>query len=177
MPIPVVFPSPFDANDDLDAALLNAVADLIYEIGSVPQNAGVYFATFYPDEVIPINGSGAMIINYHVSILEAFGRKSGAAADGHEWQHGAFLNADTYTLTFRAIKTSDSGILKISIDGVLVATFDLYAAADAVSDLTQASIVLAGGWHTITGLVDGKNASSSDYYAKWVKMSMRGANA
>jgi hypothetical protein len=173
MPIPVVFPSPFDADDELNAALMNAVADAIYGADGFPQ--AIYIGTLYPDEAVAITGNNVALF-YHGSILETYGRQNTSAIN-NEWKHGAFLSGDTYTLTIRVIKTSNSGILKIKIDDVVVATIDLYAAADAVSDQTQASIVLTTGWHSIQGLVESKNASSSGYDANWIKMNLRGATA
>jgi hypothetical protein len=172
MPLPVVFPDPFDPEDEINAALMNAVANAIYGIAGTPSE--LYTATFYPDEAQAITGN-AIALTLHGSITETYGRQN-ASAINDEWKHGAFLSADTYTLSIRVIKTNNSGILKIKIDDVVVATFDLYAAADAVSDQTQASIVLTAGWHSVKGLVDSKHASSSGYDANWVKMYLRGAS-
>lgn len=169
--MPVTFPNPFATNDPLNAAKLNEVANYLY--GGTPQS--IYTASFYPDEAVAITGN-AIALFYHGSFLETYGRQNTSAIN-NEWKHGAFLTADTYTLTIRVIKSSNSGILKIKVDNVVVATFDLYAAVDAISDQTQASIVLTGGWHSVKGLVDSKNGSSSGYDANWVKMTLRGANA
>jgi hypothetical protein len=170
MPLPVVFPDPFDPEDEINAALMNAVANYAY--GATP--LGIFTASFYPDEAVAITGN-AIALFYHGSILETYGRQNTSAIN-NEWKHGAFLTTNTYALTIRVIKTSASGILKIKIDDVVVATFDLYAAADAVSDQVQTDIEIATGWHSIKGLVDSKNGSSSGYDANWIKMYLNGAD-
>lgn len=166
----MTFPNPFASNDAITHTKLNEVANAVYDLDNIP--AKFYNATLYPDEAVAVTGNDIALF-YHGSILETYGRQN-ASAINDEWKHGAFLSVDSYTLTLRVIKTSNSGILKIKIDDVVVATFDLYAAADAVSDQTQASIAITGGWHSIKGLVDSKNASSSGYDANWVKMNLFG---
>jgi hypothetical protein len=173
MPLPPEFPDPFDADDEINAALMNGVANSLYGGDGFPQS--IYTGTFYPDEAVAITGNSIALF-FHATFEETYGRQNTSAIN-NEWKHGAFLSADTYTLTIRVIKSSSSGILKIKIDDVVVATLDLYAAADAINNETQASIVLATGWHSFKGLVDGKNASSSGYNANWVKMYMKGASA
>jgi hypothetical protein len=166
----MTFPNPLAADDPLDAATLNRAFNALYE-GDTSNNA-IYTATLFPDEGVVLNGND-IALTLHGSIDEVYGHQS-ASAINDEWRHGAFLSADTYTLVIRVIKSSSSGILKISIDDVIVATIDLYNGSDAVSNQTQASIVLTAGWHTIKGLVDSKNASSSGYNANWIKMFLRG---
>lgn len=170
----MTFPNPLAADDPLDAATLNVVFNALEN--AVVGQAESYVATFFPDEFTVLNGN-AIALTLHGSINEVYGHQN-AAAINDEWQHGAYLSADDYTLTVRVIKSSSSGILKVSIDDVVVATIDLYAAADAVSNQTQASIAIATtGWHTVKGLVDSKNASSSGYACNIVKMHLRGDSA
>lgn len=166
----MTFPNPLAADDPLDAATLNVVFNALYQ-GDTTGNA-LYTASFYPDEAVVLNGNDIVLI-LHGSIDEVYGHQDTSAIDD-EWKHGAFLSADTYTLVIRVIKSSSSGILKISIDDVVVATIDLYNASDAVSNQTQTAITLTAGWHAIKGLVDSKNASSSGYAANWIKMFLRG---
>lgn len=168
----MTFPNPFSASDPLDAATLNAIVNLLYNNSSA--NINIYFGSIFPDEVL-INNGNAISLEYDSGPKETYGFQDTSAIDD-EWQHGMLLSADTYTLTLRALKTSASGILKIYIDDVLEATFDLYAASNSASTETQASISLAAGWHTLRGVVDSQNGSSSGYDARWAKLNMRGAS-
>lgn len=168
----MTFPDPFATDDELNAAKMNQVANALYE-GSVT-SVNIYLGSIFPDEVLINNGNG-ITLEYDSGPKETYGFQDTPAVDD-EWQHGMMLSADTYTLSLRALKTSASGILKIYIDDVLVATFDLYAASNTASTETQASITLTAGWHEIRGVVDSKNASSSDYEARWAKLIMKGSN-
>ena len=91
--------------------------------------------------------------------------KSNPAANGDEIDFKAYMSAGTYTLKMMALTYNSAGIVDIDIDGVEVASFDLYNASvvrNAVQ--TQANItVSAAGVKTITFRIDGKNASSSGY--------------
>lgn len=71
----------------------------------------------------------------------------------------------TYTLVFMYHSSSARGIADISIGGVEVASFDMYAGAAAYNVRgVQASIVVAvGGIKDLTVTIDGKNGSSSGY--------------
>jgi hypothetical protein len=169
----MTFPNPLAADDPLDAATLNPIFNALY--AGEATNAPIT-ATFYPDEAIVLNGN-AVALTLDGSIFQTYGRQNPSAIND-ELQYGAFLPSGTYTLTVRAIKTSASGILKISIDSVLVATFDLYAAADALVALQQTDIAIAtSGWKAIECLVDSKNASSSGYDAKILKIYLQRASA
>lgn len=165
----MTFPNPLSADDPLDAATLNPIFNELY--AAVTAENAIYTATFYPDEVAIVSGND-ISLTLHGSIDEIYGHQDTSAIND-EWEHGAYLSADNYTLRIRVIKTSASGILKISVDGVLVATIDLYAAADAVSYQQDTFELTASKWHTINGLVDSKNPSSSGYDVNWIKMNIR----
>lgn len=165
----MTFPNPLAADDPLNAATLNPIFNALYS-GATAEN-GIYTASFYPDEVAIVNGND-ISLTLHGTLDEIYGHQDTSAIND-EWEHGAYLSANAYTLRIRVIKTSASGILKLYIDDVLEATIDLYAAADAVSWQQAAFIIGTSKWHTITGLVDSKNPSSSGYDANWIKMNIR----
>jgi hypothetical protein len=165
----MTFPNPLAADDNLDAATLNPIFNALYD-GVTAEN-GIYTATFYPDEVGIVTGND-ITLTLHGTLDEIYGHQDTSAIND-EWEHGAYLSADSYTLSIRVIKTSASGILKIYVDDVLSFTLDLYAAADAIASLGGALTIGISKWHTIRGLVDSKNPSSSGYDANWIKMRIR----
>ena len=56
------------------------------------------------------------------------------------------------------------GIAKVFVDGVLIDTFDAYAAVEVHVIRETPSFDLAGGRHTLRVEIDGKNGSSSSYF-------------
>ena len=66
----------------------------------------------------------------------------------------------------------DSGQVDWTLDGVTIATNqDWYAGVTFNERKTVSGVVVASsGWHVLTGLVDSKNASSSDYLLRLTKM-------
>ena len=88
-------------------------------------------------------------------------------ADGDNITYRVYLDAGTYTLLAVTRTQNTSGIIDIDIDGVEVASFDLYSASLA-HDVrqTQSGIAVAGpGVKELRLRLDGKNPSASDYYA------------
>jgi len=88
-----------------------------------------------------------------------------SAADADEIDYKVYLAKGTYTLAVLGGDGPSLGIIDIDIDGVEVASFDLYDAGWTVFQMdTQASIsIAAAGLKTLTLRVDGKNGSSSGY--------------
>jgi hypothetical protein len=173
MPLPIEFPNPIDDGDELNAAFLNKLVNFLYGGESIP--SGIYLATCYVDEAVATSGNDIEIM-YDGLLPEAYGEQSPSALND-AWKHGAFLSEDTYTLIVRARISASSGILKIKIDAVEVAAFDLYDEFDEHHvDFSEMDISIASGWHSITGVVDSKNAASSGYDAGWLKLHLRGSN-
>lgn len=75
------------------------------------------------------------------------------------------LPESVYTMRFGLYKKDDAGIAKVYIDDVLIGTYDMYSASDDAT-IVEESVTLTAtdnDIHTVKLLVDGKNASSSDY--------------
>jgi len=94
--------------------------------------------------------------------------------DGDNISYDIYLDAGTYTLCVLHSTINNCGILDVDIDATEVDTFDCYSAAPVVNvKATQTGIVIASaGRKTLKLRVDGKHASSSDYYAvvNWISL-------
>ncbi len=91
--------------------------------------------------------------------------KSNPALDSDSLDFKAFISAGTYSLKFMSVHFSIGGIVDIDIDGLEVASFDLYQAATERNKVQTATeiTVSASTVKTITVRLDGKHASSSGY--------------
>lgn len=89
----------------------------------------------------------------------------GANADLDNITYQVYLAVGTYTLRILTTKSNNWGIMDVDIDGVEVASFDLYSAAVLRNRVvSQAGItVAASGLKALKLRVDGKNGSSSAY--------------
>lgn len=86
--------------------------------------------------------------------------------DGDNISFKVYLPKGTYTLWIMDATTNNEGIADVDINGTEVASFDWYSASLTNNVIkSQASIAIATtGLYTLKYRVDGKNASSSDYY-------------
>lgn len=95
-----------------------------------------------------------------------------SASDGDEVAWPLYLSAGTYDIALVCNRVADSGIVKIDIDGVEVATFDLYNSPTQNSHymLVTGVVVATPGLKTISARLDGKNPSSTSYLARLVAL-------
>lgn len=88
------------------------------------------------------------------------------ADDGDYMEWFVNLAAGTYTLTHIYNQSTDRGIVRWSLDGTSVGTVDCYGAVatfNTVGSITGITVA-ADGNYTLKGAIDGKNASSSDFF-------------
>lgn len=87
-------------------------------------------------------------------------------ADGDAFTMSVWLPKGTYTLYMMGCKATNRPIIKIRMDGNVIATFDQYNVASTFNDVfEQAGIVNAtSSLKAIQYKFDGKNAASSNYY-------------
>lgn len=96
-------------------------------------------------------------------------------ANGDTFEQQFLMAAGTYNLTILYIKNTYHGKLDLYIDDVLIFNaLDLYAASIAFNQMHTGTVSLVtSGLHTLRGVTNGKNISSSDYYllitAFWLK--------
>ena len=94
-----------------------------------------------------------------------------AAANGDTWKNGFLVQAGTYSLNFLSTKDADRGSLDVYIDDVLAGTIDFYAGSLTKNQTsTISSLTITDGYHTLKGVVNGKNASSSGYIIALTKI-------
>jgi len=108
-----------------------------------------------------------------INIPFAYVFRNTSTADGDNISYDIYLDAGTYTLRILHMRYGSAGILDVDIDGVEVASFDLYRATYAVTLSTETSISIAtAGRKTLRLRIDGKHADSSDYamYIIWISL-------
>jgi hypothetical protein len=95
-------------------------------------------------------------------------------ASGDSITFKVHLSAGTYSIATLSATASNRGIMKIDIDAVNVAGFDLYSesAAYNVRSLQTAVVVSTSGMKTITLYTNTKNASSSGYYINFSALTL-----
>ncbi len=175
MPLPIVFPNPFDDADEINAAMMNALATALEAIGTPV----VYRGTIFHDESTVISGSAIeMVFTSFSSVSVAYARQASPYAIGDEFKNGVFLSADTYTMIVSALRNTASGIVTWYVNDVVVGTTDIYFGGSDYEDLTIAGIVITeAGWQQIRGEVTSKHASSTNYAVGIIKISFVGSNA
>ena len=167
-------PRTWVALENPTAALLNTHLrdNLTYLYDNLP-----YRATLFHDALIVESGNGLTISQNSNQMYNYFAYQSGAS-DGDTFTHSFVVGAGTYTLSLLGHTATNCGLLDIEIDGVQVESGQDWYAASAWNVIkTVADIVIStGGYHTLTGIVNGKNALSTDYYIFLTKYWLRQAS-
>lgn len=104
---------------------------------------------------------------------------STADADNGDFFEYLFdVDAGTYSFTMIYDRDSNQGIVDVLIDGVSIGTIDTYLSGWAPNTVaTISSVGISQGPHTLKLLINGKNASSSDYRMaiSWLSLTRTGA--
>ena len=144
--------------------------DLLTVVGGIPAwvagRSGEGHIELLPLSYSAVNaGTWATWVDAESFFGWVFGNSTHDDLDEVDYQ--AYMAAGTYTFMILINKSPESGILDIDVNGVEVASFDLYTAGWSRNNrLTQAAIAIAtSGLKTITFRVDGKHASSTNHYA------------
>ena len=91
--------------------------------------------------------------------------QQGSPADQDDVSYILDLSAGTWTMRVVWNRYTNKGIVKAYLDGSLIATQDMYGSSANNQVWTVTGIAVAtGGSHTLRFLVDGKHASSSNFY-------------
>lgn len=117
-----------------------------------------------PEYVGSVTGTWAYAVNDNA--LFDFAWKQSDSADGGTIEYKAYLLEGTYQINVIHTKTAHSPKLDIHIDGTEVASCDMYNSSDAHAQVCSdtSNTVSTTGIHTIKLVIDGKNASSDNYY-------------
>jgi hypothetical protein len=121
-------------------------------------------ASFFVDEATKTVGNAFTLT---LDALERYGwwQYQNSAANGDTWEKKIFLKAGTYTISVLGMTAPSRGIQEVFIDNVSVGTIDWYNASLVYNQVkTIAGVTVTGdGRHTFKSVINGKNASSSDY--------------
>ena len=114
-----------------------------------------------------VTAGNALTRAYYANQMYAARAYQDGPADGDTFTHGFMLRAGTYTFAVFGITSTSRGIIDWYVDDVLIESGqDWYSAAEGVNTTkTTASVAITyDGWHVLKGVINGKNASSSNYY-------------
>lgn len=129
-------------------------------------------ATLWPDEKIVIAG-GAAATNIYAT--QKYGLWAGQSpfANGDSWTLAFALRAGAYTMSVLGLKDSNCPKVDWAVDGLaVVAGQDWYVGGGQQVNVTQtASVTVAtDGVHQLRATVNGKHASSTDYFLALTKI-------
>jgi hypothetical protein len=115
-------------------------------------------------------------LQFYLSTSQAFNTTSAqsTAADADAFTQSFMLAAGTYTFSVLGLTANNRGKIDWYIDDSLFSTGqDWYSASNTYNVVkTVASVTVTGsGRHTLKGIVNGKNASSSGYYVGFMSLS------
>ena len=126
----------------------------------------------YPHSVnlFPTECIATSALTYSISSSQYYGLyayiPSASANDGDVYAYTCMLEKGTYTLKYIYLKGTTCGKVDIYVDDVkVVSALDLYAASTTYNQIstTTSIAVTYSGRHDVHFVINGKNASSSDY--------------
>jgi hypothetical protein len=117
------------------------------------------------DESIVENG-GAIQTDTNAGIAYGVESYQNPAANGDKFSFNRLLAAGNYKINIITVRVSAVGILKLDIDGVTAFDdMDCYSPSTITNAVLSRNITIATrGLHKFTWTINGKNASSSNYY-------------
>lgn len=128
-------------------------------------------ATLWHDEATVLTGGGLVRVSpadAPFSIADSFynvGAYQSSAANGDSFEQRLVLDAGNYTFYALGLQNNVHGKVDWSLDGTIFASGqDWYHASVQANIIKTASLTVAtGGQHILTGVMNGKNASSGAY--------------
>lgn len=133
-------------------------------------------ATLWHDEST-VTAGGALA--YSIDTLSAYNYRFAqvSPANGDAFTQSFFLRAGSYVLSALGLTGAGGGLLDWYIDGSLVLSgWDYYSASSTWNVIKTGNVTIVGdGYHTLRGVVNGKNASSSNFAINLQKMWFRQA--
>lgn len=111
--------------------------------------------------------------SYSLDYFQFFGviAQQLTAANGDTFKNSFVCAPGTYVLNLLTKLDNYCGILDVYVDNVLKGSFDLYSAGGVQNTIkTTSSFSLAGGYHVLKGVVNGKNGSSVGYSVLMTRM-------
>jgi len=124
--------------------------------------------SFNGHDMLWYNSSNAAISTGFSADFDVVRQADAASANNGDYAViGVILAPGTYTLRHYTNKASGACKYDVYVDGVLVSSspIDQYAAVAASAAMADVTFTITGGgYHVFKFLVNGKNASSGDYY-------------
>jgi len=118
-------------------------------------------------EILSGSGFGCFV---DTSQMFGFYGRFTSPANGDKWRaaNKLALRKGVYSFHLLAQCNTDSGVIDWYLDDTKIGSTDLYESANTYNKVISISnINIEAGLYTLTGVVNGKNASSSDYYSRW----------
>jgi hypothetical protein len=88
-------------------------------------------------------------------------------ADAQYWETVVKLRPGTYTFQWVHAKATNAGIGRWTLDGAEISNTDTYNGSTTYVITTTTGYAVTGDRHLLRLTVNGKNASSSNYYLNW----------
>jgi len=143
----------------VEGAVAGAYQPQLKHFNDFPQRV-----TFWPDEAKVTTGSAIESITDTGSRYDTRTYQE-PPANGDTFTQSFFLRAGTYTLAVLGISSGGRGIADWYVDNVFQFSQDWYSTSLTRNVLKTGTITVIGdGYHVLKGVVNGKNASSSNYY-------------
>ena len=132
-------------------------------------------ATLWQDEAIATSGNALSFTVDTAQAYNGYARQAAANSDGDTFTHSCLLAAGSYTVSVLGLTAGSEGILDWDIDGSTVSTGQDWYSGSPVRNVvkTFTATISEGGRIVLTGTVNGKNASSSDYRTSITKIWFR----
>ncbi len=124
-----------------------------------------------------VSGNG---LTHSVYSTQLFNTASfqGSPSDGDSFTHSCVLAAGTYTLYLLGRSGADRGIIDWAINGSTVASGQDWYSAGTTDNVqkTVTNLSIPAGLVALKGTINGKNASSSNYYMPLTRMVLKQAS-
>ncbi len=154
------------AGTDIDVTV-NDAGDTI-TIGSTASAAGSAVGTYGFDlnVFVPSRTSGTWSITAGSNYWGGNALYAASPANGQYVEYYAALGAGTWKVSLMYARATDRGILNLTVNGTSIGSIDAYGTVSEKLVYTTSSFVLtAAADYLLRIAVNGKNASSSNYYA------------
>jgi hypothetical protein len=140
------------------------VKDSGKKISDIDIDIGEGHIPIFPWAYVSI-GQGTWAFQHNASMAYQSQWFNTSNADGDNISYAVSLAKGTYTLKILGYRATNRGICDVDIDEDEVAEIDTYGAADENHIWSQTGITISSsGLKTLKLRIDGKNASSTDYY-------------
>lgn len=138
--------------------------------GTLQTDATSPMQSVWHDEGTVVSGNGIVLL-YDTTQNFAYQSYQNSPANGDIRDFRFFLPAGSYTLNVLTSTQNARGKVEVSIDfGSVLATWDLYSASSVFNVVQTLGITISTtGVHTLRFKVNGKNASSSNYFFAFTK--------